>query len=32
MGKRLGDPRDPLLLSVRSGGKFSMPGLTLPHG
>jgi pyruvate,orthophosphate dikinase len=26
-GKRLGDPRDPLLLSVRSGGKFSMPGM-----
>ena len=25
--KRLGDPRDPLLLSVRSGGKFSMPGM-----
>jgi pyruvate,orthophosphate dikinase len=27
MGKRLGDARDPLLLSVRSGGKFSMPGM-----
>jgi pyruvate,orthophosphate dikinase len=27
MGKNLGDPRDPLLLSVRSGGKFSMPGM-----
>ena len=27
MGKRLGDPADPLLLSVRSGGKFSMPGM-----
>jgi pyruvate,orthophosphate dikinase len=27
MGRRLGDPRDPLLLSVRSGGKFSMPGM-----
>jgi len=27
MGKRLGDPHDPLLLSVRSGGKFSMPGM-----
>ncbi|BCJ49108.1 hypothetical protein Asp14428_05830 [Actinoplanes sp. NBRC 14428] len=26
-GKRLGDPADPLLLSVRSGGKFSMPGM-----
>src|SRR3712207_3399022 len=26
-GKRLGDLRDPLLLSVRSGGKFSMPGM-----
>jgi pyruvate,orthophosphate dikinase len=25
--KRLGDPRNPLLLSVRSGGKFSMPGM-----
>src|SRR5215218_9096706 len=27
MGKSLGDPQDPLLLSVRSGGKFSMPGM-----
>ncbi len=27
MGRRLGDPRDPLLLSVRSGAKFSMPGM-----
>ena len=27
MGKTLGDPHDPLLLSVRSGGKFSMPGM-----
>ena len=27
MGKRLGDPGDPLLVSVRSGGKFSMPGM-----
>ncbi|HUK67566.1 MAG TPA: pyruvate, phosphate dikinase [Streptosporangiaceae bacterium] len=27
MGKRLGDPTDPLLVSVRSGGKFSMPGM-----
>ena len=27
MGKRLGDPSDPLLLSVRSGSKFSMPGM-----
>src|SRR3954454_4760441 len=27
MGKRLGDRDDPLLLSVRSGGKFSMPGM-----
>ncbi|WP_433716838.1 pyruvate, phosphate dikinase [Actinoplanes sp. CA-051413] len=27
MGKGLGDPQDPLLLSVRSGGKFSMPGM-----
>ncbi|SNT60869.1 pyruvate, orthophosphate dikinase [Asanoa hainanensis] len=25
--KRLGDAADPLLLSVRSGGKFSMPGM-----
>ncbi|TCC08445.1 pyruvate, phosphate dikinase [Kribbella soli] len=27
MGRRLGDPADPLLLSVRSGAKFSMPGM-----
>jgi len=27
MGKRLGDARDPLLVSVRSGGKHSMPGM-----
>ncbi|MDR6939858.1 pyruvate, phosphate dikinase [Arcanobacterium hippocoleae] len=27
MGKRLGDPADPLLMSVRSGAKFSMPGM-----
>ncbi|HEV3212491.1 MAG TPA: pyruvate, phosphate dikinase [Acidimicrobiales bacterium] len=27
MGKRLGDARDPLLVSVRSGAKFSMPGM-----
>ena len=27
MGKRLGDPVDPLLVSVRSGAKFSMPGM-----
>jgi pyruvate, orthophosphate dikinase len=26
-GKRLGDPRDPLLVSVRSGGRYSMPGM-----
>src|SRR5271169_2539051 len=26
MGKRLGDAADPLLVSVRSGAKFSMPG------
>jgi pyruvate,orthophosphate dikinase len=26
-GKRLGDPSDPLLVSVRSGSKFSMPGM-----
>jgi pyruvate,orthophosphate dikinase len=26
-GKRLGDPQHPLLLSVRSGAKFSMPGM-----
>ncbi|HEY7283055.1 MAG TPA: PEP/pyruvate-binding domain-containing protein, partial [Actinomycetota bacterium] len=27
MSKRLGDPDDPLLVSVRSGAKFSMPGM-----
>ena len=27
MGKRLGDPEDPLLVSVRSGAKHSMPGM-----
>jgi pyruvate,orthophosphate dikinase len=27
MGKHLGDPDDPLLVSVRSGAKFSMPGM-----
>ncbi|MGH9103632.1 MAG: pyruvate, phosphate dikinase, partial [Acidimicrobiales bacterium] len=27
MGKLLGDPADPLLVSVRSGAKFSMPGM-----
>lgn len=27
MGKKLGDANDPLLLSVRSGAKFSMPGM-----
>ncbi len=26
-GRRLGDDRDPLLVSVRSGAKFSMPGM-----
>jgi pyruvate,orthophosphate dikinase len=26
-GKKFGDPRDPLLVSVRSGAKFSMPGM-----
>src|SRR6186997_656191 len=26
-GKKLGDARNPLLLSVRSGAKFSMPGM-----
>ena len=26
-GRRLGDPQAPLLLSVRSGSKFSMPGM-----
>ncbi|HLG67359.1 MAG TPA: pyruvate, phosphate dikinase [Acidimicrobiales bacterium] len=27
MGKSIGDPSDPLLVSVRSGAKFSMPGM-----
>ncbi|MDR2494199.1 MAG: pyruvate, phosphate dikinase [Spirochaetaceae bacterium] len=27
MGKRLGDPEDPLLVSVRSGAPVSMPGM-----
>src|SRR5438876_8512443 len=27
MGRRLGDTADPLLVSVRSGAKFSMPGM-----
>jgi len=27
MGKRVGDADDPLLVSVRSGAKFSMPGM-----
>jgi pyruvate, orthophosphate dikinase len=27
MGKRFGDPRDPLLVSVRSGARRSMPGM-----
>ncbi len=27
MGKRVGDAADPLLVSVRSGAKFSMPGM-----
>jgi pyruvate,orthophosphate dikinase len=27
MGRRLGDAVDPLLISVRSGAKFSMPGM-----
>ena len=27
MGRTLGDPKDPLLVSVRSGAKFSMPGM-----
>jgi pyruvate, orthophosphate dikinase len=26
-GRKLGDPADPLLVSVRSGAKFSMPGM-----
>src|SRR5438132_12020842 len=27
IGRRFGDPTNPLLVSVRSGAKFSMPGL-----
>src|SRR5258707_5834236 len=27
MGRKLGDMKDPLLVSVRSGAKFSMPGM-----
>jgi pyruvate,orthophosphate dikinase len=27
IGARLGDPKNPLLVSVRSGAKFSMPGM-----
>ncbi len=27
VGRRLGDERDPLLISVRSGARFSMPGM-----
>lgn len=27
VGKKFGDPTDPLLVSVRSGAKFSMPGM-----
>ncbi|MEQ7125056.1 pyruvate, phosphate dikinase [Actinopolymorpha sp. B11F2] len=27
LSRTLGDPRDPLLVSVRSGAKFSMPGM-----
>ncbi|MFN3651035.1 MAG: pyruvate, phosphate dikinase [Armatimonadota bacterium] len=27
LGKKLGDPKNPLLFSVRSGSKFSMPGM-----
>jgi hypothetical protein len=27
VGRQLGDPKDPLLVSVRSGAKFSMPGM-----
>ena len=27
MGKKVGDAKDPLLVSVRSGAKFSMPGM-----
>jgi pyruvate,orthophosphate dikinase len=26
-GKRFGDPRNPLLVSIRSGSRFSMPGM-----
>ena len=26
LGKKFGDPKNPLLVSVRSGAKFSMPG------
>ena len=26
-GKKFGDPKDPLLVSCRSGAKFSMPGM-----
>jgi len=27
IGKKLGDPKNPLLVSVRSGARFSMPGM-----
>ncbi|MEV4543774.1 pyruvate, phosphate dikinase [Micromonospora echinaurantiaca] len=27
LGRRFGDPHDPLLLAVRSGGRYSMPGM-----
>ena len=27
IGKKLGDPANPLLVSVRSGARFSMPGM-----
>ncbi|MCU0284538.1 MAG: pyruvate, phosphate dikinase, partial [Candidatus Nanopelagicales bacterium] len=27
IGRTLGDPKEPLLVSVRSGAKFSMPGM-----
>jgi pyruvate,orthophosphate dikinase len=27
LGQKLGDPKNPLLISVRSGAKFSMPGM-----
>ena len=30
MGRKLGDPSDPQLVSVRSGAKFSMPGMMAP--